>query len=676
MLKQLFILILLSFYLQATTLHKDKNISLVLPWKHQFQFAGYYMAKELGLYKKHGLNVDIREYDLQRENSKEVATHQAEFGIEHSTLILDKLNNFPNIVLLNAIHQSSPLVLLTKKQAGIQKITDIINKKVMMGDDQEHLATINAMLYTENIYTSNFDTIQTSFHPQELIDNKADYMVAFLSNEPYALEQKQFEYKVFNPADYGYDFYSDILFTSQEMIKHSKKDVDNFREASLEGWQYAYENIDETIELILKKYNTQNKTKEALLYEAKTLQKLAFRKGVVFGDINKNRIQEITTSYRFLKLVENPNATIEFDEFVYLQKPSITNVHKELFHEILLSIYKAYSTYIQAFIFLLLAIVFLVFYFRHKLKVLLKKKIKEINQNYEIFDKYINSSRTDLSGKITYVSQAFMEQTGYTEDEIIGKRHSIFKANDEDTLSKEEYKKIWKKIKNGQTWQGEFKNLNKDGSESWADSVISPIFDEKNKIVGYEAIRTDVTAKKVLENFNHKLEKEVAKQTQKLEKLAITDKLTGLYNRVKLDAELQNNLEYFLKHDEVFSLILIDIDYFKDVNDTYGHQVGDIVLQELSLLIHKLIRSSDTFGRWGGEEFMIICPNTDIEGVYSLASTIVKEVEKHQFSRLEKLTISAGVYTIQENDTIESLVQFTDKALYKAKELGRNRVEK
>lgn len=163
-------------------------------------------------------------------------------------------------------------------------------------------------------------------------------------------------------------------------------------------------------------------------------------------------------------------------------------------------------------------------------------------------------------------------------------------------------------------------------------------------------------------------------KNQQLQKLSITDRLTGLYNRLKLEEVLAKEFHRSFRYNEVYSIMMIDIDHFKRVNDTYGHQVGDVVLQEMSLLFLNNIRKVDTIGRWGGEEFLVICPHTDSDSAEKFAEILRAQVEKTHFKQVENLTISFGVASYQPQDTIESMVSRADEALYEAKSLGRNRV--
>jgi diguanylate cyclase (GGDEF)-like protein len=165
------------------------------------------------------------------------------------------------------------------------------------------------------------------------------------------------------------------------------------------------------------------------------------------------------------------------------------------------------------------------------------------------------------------------------------------------------------------------------------------------------------------------------KNIEKFKILSETDRLTELYNKGKFNEVLQNEIERAKRYKRPLSLIIFDIDHFKKINDTYGHKVGDEVLKELAKLIRKNIRKFDFAARWGGEEFVILAPETDIEGAKNLAEKLRKEVEKHKFLQVNKVTISLGVAQYNFEESPEEFVVRADLALYKAKEGGRNRVE-
>lgn len=160
-----------------------------------------------------------------------------------------------------------------------------------------------------------------------------------------------------------------------------------------------------------------------------------------------------------------------------------------------------------------------------------------------------------------------------------------------------------------------------------------------------------------------------------LEKIAVTDRLTGLYNRTKLDEVFANELAHAERYSESLAVIMADIDKFKTVNDTYGHQIGDSVLSEFAAIMRKLVRDTDTLGRWGGEEFLVICSHADLNSAYILAERIRAAVAGHSFSVVGQKTCSFGVASYRPGDTAETIVNRADMALYEAKQNGRNRVE-
>ncbi|MGE6413922.1 sensor domain-containing diguanylate cyclase [Planococcus kocurii] len=179
-------------------------------------------------------------------------------------------------------------------------------------------------------------------------------------------------------------------------------------------------------------------------------------------------------------------------------------------------------------------------------------------------------------------------------------------------------------------------------------------------------------------NLEHKVKErtqqlELAKQ--ELEQLANTDRLTKIPNRLRLDRVLETELRR-AQHDEVpLSIILLDIDHFKSVNDQFGHQVGDIVLIEVANLLKDHIQAGNTVGRWGGEEFLIICPDTQIDDAIKLSSKLREQFERYHFQAVERKTCSFGVTAYMEGDTLNTMVSRADHALYQAKDKGRNRVE-
>lgn len=168
---------------------------------------------------------------------------------------------------------------------------------------------------------------------------------------------------------------------------------------------------------------------------------------------------------------------------------------------------------------------------------------------------------------------------------------------------------------------------------------------------------------------------ELQETNRQLEQMATTDRLTGVYNRMRLEQLLEHGLEA-AAHGTGFAVVMLDVDHFKQVNDTWGHLVGDAVLVGIGTLLQTGVRATDAAGRWGGEEFLLVCRDTDLAGAMHLADTLRQRLREHDWSAVpQHITASFGVAAYRSGDTVETLVGRADAALYRAKHLGRDRVE-
>ncbi len=172
----------------------------------------------------------------------------------------------------------------------------------------------------------------------------------------------------------------------------------------------------------------------------------------------------------------------------------------------------------------------------------------------------------------------------------------------------------------------------------------------------------------------YRLHKKLELKNTELTRLSNTDSLTGLLNRRRIDEYLNEQLSLYKRHETPFSLILLDIDYFKLVNDDYGHDVGDTILIEFSKIISENIRNTDKVARWGGEEFMILCPSNTVDETVILAQKLKALIEKYPFTKVSHKTASFGVAQIQEGESLHMLFIRIDKYLYQAKANGRNQI--
>ncbi len=304
-------------------------------------------------------------------------------------------------------------------------------------------------------------------------------------------------------------------------------------------------------------------------------------------------------------------------------------------------------------------------YLFYKVSASNKQKDLEIQKITKTLDQFVVFCKTDAKGVITYTSSALETLSGYSKKELIGNTPRLFKH---ENTNLNIYKEMWETITAKKVYSGHLLNKTKSGDAYWADIIIVPELNARGAIASFSAYIIDITHQKALQNKSE----ELLLANEKLEKLSVIDTLTRIYNRLKLDIIMKSNYESYQRYKKVFSIIMIDIDHFKSVNDTYGHLVGDETLKSVVEIIKNTIRSTDILGRWGGEEFMIICEETSCRGAYKLSEKVRKLIQEHTFETIGKKTISCGVSQIEDGLNINEFIQRADDALYKAKNGGRN----
>ncbi len=178
-----------------------------------------------------------------------------------------------------------------------------------------------------------------------------------------------------------------------------------------------------------------------------------------------------------------------------------------------------------------------------------------------------------------------------------------------------------------------------------------------------------------LESLVEARTQELVEKNEELKILSVTDKLTGLFNRRKLDEELEEEVALSRRYTLNFAIIIVDIDHFKQVNDSHGHGAGDMVLAGIADILRSCTRNSDALGRLGGEEFVVLCRHSKLDGGLTAAENLRAAIAAHPFPGAGPITASFGVAAYRDSDTVASLLRRADAALYCAKDNGRNRVE-
>ena len=301
-------------------------IHLQLRWHHQFQFAGYYAAIEQGYYREAGLDVVIHPGSPGVTPVAEVLTGRAHYGVANSELLLQRLRGQP-LVALASVFQHSSSILLSRKERCATTPHDLIGRKVMLMDRQVD-ADFLAMFKNEGIADSAIELLPSSYQISDLAEGKVDAFNAYRTNEPFYLTQQGIGYCVLDPRNYGVDFYSDILFTSEEELRQHPERVRAFTAASLKGWRYAMQHPEEIITLLRQKYDVP-KSVEHLRYEAETMRTLILPEVIEIGHMNPGRWEHMADTFVKVGMVRDKRW---LDGFLYQPDPhaELAKSHRRL----------------------------------------------------------------------------------------------------------------------------------------------------------------------------------------------------------------------------------------------------------------------------------------------------------------------------------------------------------
>jgi diguanylate cyclase (GGDEF)-like protein len=743
-----FILIfLLSAHLYAN--ENLKKVSLQLDWKFQFQHAGFIMAKEKGFYKDLGFDVNLLEYESGIDIEDAVLSKKVEFGITNTPVMIKDRAIQPTVILASYLHHS-PLVFVTQPDI---KTPAQLNGKTIMATDYEYYQSSLSLLMNHFFIEGTY--VPHSFGIQEFKDKKVDALSAFISNEIYELDKQKIPYNIIDPYEYGFITHAMNLFSSYEFSQSNSKLIENFLLATKNGWQYAIDHTDETIEIIHKKYN-KTKSIEELDFESKIIKKLMLLDSYDIGEVDKELLQRIYTQLsRTSKLLVNQRSeVIVFDDML---KGKYT---KELFFT------KEENDYLGKKGAIKLCVepnwlpfegikdgkyIGMIAEYFDIIKAKSNLNIKVVpTKNWEEGMHFIQTGNCDIIATasptferlkfmdftdsymkfplvlITKVDQVFINDIEDVKDKKLG----IVKGYAAAEILKDKYPGInivdvedidegLKKVENAEIY-GYIDNL------SVTASNIQTSYDSILKVSARLNIDDELTIgsrndepllnsifQKIIENINNSEVRAIVNNwiavkesvnvgylfwwkifggiflvfvlfsiysyqlkinNQKLRQLSREDALTKVGNRLKLNEILEDVYQSNQRYDIKCGVILLDIDDFKSVNDTYGHIFGDETLKKFAQILLQNIRKTDKLGRWGGEEFLIVCPNTNIEDLITVAENLRKSIENNVFLKEKRITASFGLSIFDGSKNIEQVTHVADENLYKAKKAGKNRV--
>lgn len=726
---------------------KPVQVSLQLLWKHQFQFAGYYVAQARGYYRDAGLEVEIREFSNNVDLVRDVLLGTSDFAVGRSSLLVNKANG-DDIVALLAAYQKSPLMLLSKRSNGISAPTDLKGRRVMITNDAKQVVEVMAMLLQAGLHPGDFTRQPHSFNLQDLIDGRTDAMASYISNEPYQLQRRGIPYNIMHPADYGFSMYSDILFTSRNMLEKQPELTYRFYLASMKGWQYALEHIEETAELIHERYNSQKRTLDALRFEGEALKKLAYDEMGQFGTMTPAKFDAMANLYLVTGTIK---PDFDLSNFIYDPQPLMLSQDDRRYLDTLRNInvcgFRHWSPYeavvdgrhqglVSDYINLLsqklgLSITLMPSDSWSQSLSMVRSGLCDLVPGTMATpqrSRYLGFSRPYLHMPAVIAihdSSAYGETASELADkrlavrmdsafyDILSTRYPnatlVAVNNVEEGLSRVAHRDVFGFIDApasiGQTLQQQHMQditLYNTLSDQWDLSLAVRLDNEQLLELYNRAIRslTPEEHQKIANrwlniSYTHKVDYSrvwqaggalllllflmayrywvISGYNRKLEQIAQHDALTGIYNRHKLYELLDQELKLVKRYERPGAVVFFDLDNFKQINDVYGHNEGDRVLRTLAELVRTLTRETDYFGRWGGEEFLVILPETDRHAALMLAEKLRQAFASYPFGLKDRpVTCSFGVTQILPDDSIESLMARADTALYAAKEGGRN----
>jgi len=600
-----------------------EKATIQLKWLHHFQFAGYYAALEKGFYQEAGLDVTIVEGGPTTEVEDEVTSGRADFGVGTSALLLHRAHG-EDLVVLGQIFQHSPAVFLTPRKTGIRSLADLAGRRFMYSNQHGDML---ALLKKNGIDQNGIIRVPHQGDPRDLIDGKAEVMIAYSFNEPFILEQAGEPYLTFSPLSYGVDFYGDNFFTRREIIDARPEFVEAFRMATLRGWRYALANKSEMADLILSRYS-KGKSREWLIFEANQMDTLIQPTLIELGYQNPSRWEHIAEIFSELRMLPEG-----FDPGGIIYQPRPRNNYRLLLATILISC---------AIIAILTASVVTFQRLNRNLRAeIAERKLAEdaFRESEERLRVIFETSQAgiimvDPQGIISFANNRMAEMFGCPLDDVIGSRYTDHLH----PLANQAGSALMRQLISGEIdfVHTERNYLRNDGSDFWGYLSGRRLETAEGELRALVGIIADITDRKTAEDDNKRIEAQMLNM-QKLESLGV---LAG-----------------GIAHDfnNILTGIMGNISFAQMVMES-SHKAHSPLLkaEKASQRAAELACQLLTFSRGGqpikkafsvktlvGESVSLVLRGTNIKGVIEIPDTIIEADEGQINQAFNNIVINA-----------------------------------
>ena len=610
-----------------------EKATVQLKWLHHFQFAGYYAAQEQGFYRDAGLEVTLVEGGPSTEVESEVLSGRADFGVGTSALLLHRARG-ADLVVLGQIFQHSPAIFLTPRKTGIRSLADMAGRRFMYSNQHGDMLTL---LKKNDIGESNIVQVPHQGDPRDLIEGKADVMIAYSFNEPFILEQAGEPYLTFSPLTYGIDFYGDNFFSTRDLIETRPEFVESFRKATLRGWRYALENKEEMADLILSRYS-KGKSREWLIFEAHQMDTLIQPTLVELGYQSPSRWQHIADTFAELGMLAE-----DFDPDGIIYTPRPHNNYRLLLGTILFS----------CAVIAILTVSVVTF---RRLNSNLRAEIAERKHAEAAFRESEERLRVifetsmagiimvDPKGIITFANQRMAEMFGCSLDEVIGSPYTSHLHPQENQTGAG----LMRRLISGEISfvHTERNYLRKDGNGFWGYLSGKRLETADGELRALVGIIADITDLKKAEEENKRIESQMLNM-QKLESLGVlaggiahdfNNILTGIMGNIsfaQLVTEQSHQAQLPLKKAEKAS-----------------QRAAELASQLLTFAKGgQPIKKAFSVKTVVGESVSLVLRGTNIKGVVQITDTII-EADEGQINQAFNNIIINAVHAMPEGGTL------------------------